>query len=312
MTELVHARPAELAVPDVPAREQLAGAWLLAQDSNATVEAYRRDLRQFFAWADQFGIDVLTAVRVHIDGYRRWLSGPAEGRPRGYGKATIARKLSALSSFYVYCASVDAVQGNPVSAVKRPRAPKSDTPWLSIDELRQLFAAADATGPWDAALVRVLYYSAVRVSELCNASVGDLRVDDDVLTLRVDRKGGGTDRVAIATPGAQALRAHLRGRQHGPLFLRGADRVDRNQVAYAITRIARAAGLGHKKLTPHGLRHSAVTHLLRDEENKASPVQVQEHAGHARIETTLGYLHGGTAAKDSPTHRLAQLVEGSE
>jgi integrase/recombinase XerD len=298
--------PGTVVVPEPDFLTTLRGKWLLSFQSPNTRAAYARDFDAFRDWCDEFGFDVLDARRSTIDAYTTYLTNGGAGRV--YSNASRARKLAALSSFYRYGMEEDEdrVTRNPLATVRRPKHQPSDTPWLDVTELQRLFAAADAAGPRDAALVRMLYYSAVRVSELCNATTADLRRVDGTLTLAVIRKGSTRERVAIGKPAADALARHL-GRRTGPLFLLRGQPVDRNQVAYAITRIARTAGLGDKKLTPHGLRHSAATHALMDGE---SPVRVQQMLGHSRIETTMAYSHVASKVSESPTHRLAQIVEG--
>lgn len=299
-------RETAVAVPEPDFITILCAKWLMSFDSPNTQAAYARDFGAFRNWCDEFGFDVLGARRSTIDAYTTYLMNGGAGRV--YSDASRARKLSALSSFYRYGMEEDEdrVVRNPLAVVRRPKKQPSDTPWLDVAELQRLFATADAAGPWDAALVRMLYYSAVRVSELCTATTADLRRIDGSLTLAVVRKGSTRDRVAIGKPAADALARHL-GRRTGPLFLLRGQPVDRNQVAYAITRIARTAGLADKQLTPHGLRHSAATHALQDGE---SPVRVQQMLGHSRIETTMAYSHVATRVSESPTHRLAQIVEG--
>lgn len=299
-------RGAAVATPEPELLDQLRAKWLLSFRTANTRDAYARDLDAFIEWCDEFGFDVLGSRRSTIDAYDTFLMNGGAGRV--YSDATRARKLSALSSFFRFGMeeNEDGVPRNPVATVRRPKQQESDTPWLDVAELQRLFAAADASSPWDAALVRMLYYSAVRVSELCKATTADLRWVDNVLTVAVVRKGGKRQRVAVGRPAAVALARHLGGRT-GPLFLLRGRPVDRNQVAYAVTRISRAAGLAEKKLTPHGLRHSAATHALQDGE---SPVRVQQMLGHSRIETTMSYSHVSTRVSESPTHRLAQLVEG--
>lgn len=298
----------DVALPDgPPPRERLAAKWLVAQDSPATITAYRTDIRVFFAWCDRYGVDALRARRHEVDLYRRWLDAGPGGKQ--LARATRARRLSSLSSFYRHAMQVeeDAVPANPAAAVRRPKVPAaSETPHLEVDELRRFFAAADSIDLGHAALTRVLYYSAVRVSELCHATTADLRTVHGVLTLGVIRKGDKPERVSIGAHAAAALRAHLGGRT-GPLFLFRGQPINRHQVAYVVAKVASKAGLADRKLTPHGLRHSAATHALEAGEDVA---RVQQMLGHARVETTMRYAHLSQAVENSPTHLLDRLIEG--
>lgn len=300
--------PRDVAVPETPLRDRIAAAWLLAQKRAHTEAAYRRDIEAFFAWCDEFDIDPLTARRVHMDGYRRYLD--TGGAGRAYAPSTIGRKLSSISSFYAYAVQEfeDYVARNPMSNVERPETTDdTETAFLDLAELKRLLTAADRAGSHDAALVRMLFYSAVRVSELCSARTSDLRTVSGVLTLAVTRKGGRRDRVAIPAPAADALRVYLAGRTGGLFLVRGQP-VDRHHVARVLTRLAKAAGID-KTLTPHGLRHTAATEALNAGEDIR---EVQRMLGHKRIETTLRYDRSRTVVDRSPAHALARVVEGIE
>lgn len=143
-------------------------AWKLAQTSPNTLRAYGRSMTDFCSWLDARGMDMLTVKRPIIDGYRHTLT--------ALSPATIVAKLAALSSFYRYAASADVLPGgNPVELVKRPKVDPdhSSTEGLSKDQARALLAAAQADGPRACALVSLLLFTGIRLSEALNASTTD-------------------------------------------------------------------------------------------------------------------------------------------
>lgn len=299
--------PADVAVPEVPIRERIAADWLLAQDRENTRAAYRTDIRGYFAWCDEFDIDALTAQPRHLRGYRRFLEDGSAGR--AYKKPTVHRKLSSVSSFYRFGTEEHEhlVAANPMTNVKRPQvSDETMTEGLDLDELQRLLAVADDTGPWEAAFVRVLFYSGARVTEICEARTSDIRTERGHRTLWVVRKGGKPFKLTIAAVAAEALDRHLAGRT-GPLFLgRGGGPLTRGEAAFRLGKLVRRAGIG-KSITPHSMRHSAATLALAAGEDIR---EVQRMLGHKKIETTLRYDRSITNVDRSPTHALARVVEG--
>lgn len=301
-----------VAVPEPPVREAIAADWLLAQDRENTRAAYRRDILAFFAWCDEFRIDALAATARHLRGYRNFLEDGSAGRE--FAKSTVHRKLAAVSSYYRFAMEDGRwdrlVTGNPLDRVKRPKvADVSTTVGLDLGEFQRLLAAADEAGPWEAAFVRMLFYSGARVSELCNARTSDLRTERGRRTLWVTRKGGRPIRLTIADVAAQALDAHLGGRT-GPLFLgRKGGPLTRREAAYRLDRLLVKASITDKKITPHSLRHTFATLALDAGEDIR---EVQRALGHANIATTLRYDRSRTDVDRSPTHALARVVEGAD
>lgn len=247
-------------------RDTLAGAWLLSVKSPRSRDAYRVDLHQFFRWADEFGIDSLRPAQFQLDGYREWLQGVARTpRGRGYADTTVARKLTAVSSFFRYGARnfPHEVPGNPMADVARPELDdESSTVGLSLGEAGELLAAAVRRGPRERALIELFLGTALRVSELAGAGVADLGEERGTMTLQVRRKGGRRQRIAVPDEAAEAIRDYLAGRTDGPLFLYRAAWPTRQTIAHAIDRVARDAGLGAKGISPHSLRHTSATIAL--------------------------------------------------
>jgi integrase/recombinase XerD len=294
-------------------REQYAGWWLLSKKTTNTREAYRRDITSFFAWCDEFDFDVFTIRRPHLDGYREYLTNHrTEGRPT-YTDTTVARKLSAVASFYTYLTdeAPRLVPSNPARKVQRPDLPTdSTTESLDPDEAGRLVAVADETGPRESALVRLLDADGLRVSEVCAADVTDLGRDRQHRTITVIRKGGKRQRLPIPTNAATAIDRYVAGRRTGPLFLssRGG-RMTRQQVYYVLGKLGRRAGI-EKKVTPHVIRHTSGTAAL---DAGATLRDVQTLLGHIDPRTTNRYDRTRHNLDRSPVHQLDRpLVEAAD
>lgn len=281
----------------------LALRFLAGYRSPRTVGAYRRDLLDFFAWCEDHQLPPLDAQRAHVDLYARTLE--ADGR----SPATVARRLSTLAGFYRYAVEEDVIARSPVAHVKRPKvAPDSPTLGLDRTELAALLAAAEATSARHLALVCLLALNGLRISEALDADVADLATTRGHRTLAITRKGGTRAMVVLAPRTAQALDAHLAGRDTGPLFPTSTGgRLDRHAAGRMVGRVAAAAGLD-KRISPHSLRHTFVT-LARE---AGVPLEdVQDAAGHADPRTTRRYDRGRHNLDRAPSYALAAFVAGA-
>ncbi len=304
----------DVAIPGSAVRDRIAADWILDQTRENTASAYRTDIREWFAWCDRWEIDVITATPTHVRGYRRQLAHPDDSAT-AYADATQHRKLCSVSSFYRFATENHGhiIGTNPAANVKRPKvANESTTVALELDELRALLRVADDTGLWESAFVRMVFYSGARISEICNATVPDLRWERGSRTLWVVRKGGQRLRLVIPTPAADALAAHLGERRTGALFTaRGGRPLLRQTAAAKLGKLVRAAGIVDadgqpKRITPHSLRHTAVTLAL---DSGADIREVQRMVGHTKLDTTMRYDRSRSAVDRSPTHGLAATVE---
>lgn len=285
-----------------PDRDSVAADWLVSRHQANTERAYRRDIDAWFDWCDTHGVEVFSARRKHVDLYLALLE------RRGLANSTQCRMLSAVSSFYEYARDDWDELVNPAAKVKRPPVGElSMTPYLDAGELSRVLAAADARSPMDAALARMLAYTGARVAELCGASTSDLQAEMGATTLLVRRKGGRPERLTVARIAAEALRRHLDGRV-GPLFLDAyGERMRPYQVTYRVRTLCEAAGV--KTVSPHGLRHTMATLMLR---KTADPQRVQRLLSHRRVSTTMRYLRQEDELEGSPVHALAGMIEPGE
>ena len=287
---------------------RLAAGWLVGHPAN-TATAYRRDLEAWAKWCAHLGVHPLAAERHHVDLWVRHLTTtpqPRTGRPAA--PATVARKLSALAGFYDYGVhDAQVLTHSPAASVRRPRvSDESQAVGLTADELRLLLIYAAQHSPRSLALVSLLTFCGLRISEALNAEVRDYGHDLGHRVLKVTRKGGKTARVALAPPVVRALDDYLAGRTTGRIFL-GRD----GESAYSyktaneqIDRLCRKAGLP-AGVTPHSLRHSYATESLR---LGAALQDVQDALGHADPRTTRRYDRSRHNLDRSPNYLLAAAL----
>jgi len=168
------------------------GAWLAAQESDNTRGAYRREAARWHAWCEQLGLDPFAVRRRHADVYARQLGG---------SNASRARALAALSSLHRYLLeneergeAGDELEANPFASVKRPKvnAAYSPTKALADQDTDKLMAAAKARSPRTHAIVSVLYYTGIRVSELVGAHAEGLGEERGHRTLVIRRRAAST------------------------------------------------------------------------------------------------------------------------
>ncbi|WP_432520578.1 tyrosine-type recombinase/integrase [Kineococcus sp. SYSU DK006] len=299
---------------------RLAAAWLLSYGGH-TQTAYRRDLTAWATWCQQMDVHPLAAQRFHVDAWVRHLSTtpqPRTGRP--VSPATIARRLSALSGFYDYgIHDAGVLTHSPVASVRRPRVSDGgQAVGLTADELRRLLTAAAAHSVRTHALVALLTFCGLRISEALGADVRDYGHDYGHRVLKITRKGGKTARVPLPPPVVRALddyldqrNDHFPGRRgSGPLLL-AADGVGRYPYKSAyeqLRRLCSTAGLP-AGVTPHSLRHSYATENLR---LGAALQDVQDAMGHADPRTTRRYDRSRHHLDRSPNYLLATSLTGDD
>jgi len=274
-----------------PDRERLlAAAWLATYRSARTRRAYAGDLAAWLDWLGEVGVDALDARRVHVDLWVRQLL------DAGAAASSTSRRLSALSSWYRHLVEHDLIAANPAAAVRRPAVDPDHTATVGLDrdQARAFIAAADADrGPArlrTAATARLLLHIGLRVDELAAADVADLGHDRGHRVLTVTRKGGRRATVVLPPATAAAVDAYLaaRGDEAGPLLATASGgRLDQAALWKLVRRLARAAGIpSWERLSPHSLRHTAITLAL---DAGAHLRDVQDFAGHRDPRTTRRY-----------------------
>ncbi len=275
-----------------------------------TVRAYIGDIRSLLEHACRDdGMSGLTGLDVAV--IRGWL---AAQHAAGQARSTLARRAAAARTFTAFAVSRGWLARDPGPLLGTPKAQRHLPQVLSAGQVAVVLDAAGggraaafmeagqdpvatALGWRDAAIMELLYASALRVSELCGIDIGDL--DDERRTVRVLGKGNKERTVPVGIPAVRAVRRWRRqgrpllvtGRSGQALFLgaRGG-RLD-PRAARRVVHASIAAAPAAPDTGPHGLRHSAATHLL---EGGADLRSVQEFLGHASLASTQIYTHVST------------------
>lgn len=274
-------------VPDPPkwAEEPMAAYLSHLRDvrglSHHTVQAYERDLAQFFDYCSRSGLSGFSAVDRRVA--RRYL---AFLDTLGYSRRSIARKASAVRSFYTDALKRGRAQLNPFEGISRTKLSRPLPHALPARAVAEAIDSIDTSQPQgirDKAILETLYATGLRISELASMTVAD--AGSDLVT--VVGKGSKTRRVPIGRPAQDAIDRYVSsvrpgmagrdaenhlwvGARGGPLGTRGIRRVVRERLA----------------TFPHALRHSFATHLL---EGGADLRTVQDLLGHTDLATTQIY-----------------------
>ena len=225
-------------------------------------------------------------------GYLLWL------QDRGYSDTTRARKLASAKSMFGFLAEEGIIARNPSEDLSSPRVGRSLPEVLSVDDVERLLAAAcigdTPEAERDQVMLELLYASGMRVSELVSLNMDDLSLEQGYV--RCFGKGAKERVIPLHGKAVDVLKGYLREarplmattRSGDALFLnRRGERLTRQGFWLILKGHASRAGLG-RRITPHTLRHSFATHLLRG----GAPLRhVQELLGHASIATTQIYTH---------------------
>jgi integrase/recombinase XerC len=261
--------------------------------SRHTVRAHLGDVADLFEHAGRLRLESPAELDTAV--LRSWL---ARQHTLGASRSTLARRASAARTFTAWAHSRGLIESDPGSSLTSPRPQRRLPEVLKPDQAAAaLDAVADdqsAEGLRDLALLELLYATGARVSEICGLDIDDL--DLDRRTIRVLGKRAKERVIPVGDPGVRAVVDWLsRGRptlataDSGPALLLGlrGRRLD-PRMARRVVHERLGAVPGLPDLGPHGLRHSAATHLL---EGGADLRSVQELLGHATLATTQIYTH---------------------
>lgn len=294
-------------------RDALEG-WLERQSAlggaaEATVTAYAGDLRDFLAFMTEHkgapqGLGAL--ARIDVSDMRAWM---ARTRAGGVGARSLARKLSAVKSFYRWLAEREEFEPTAVLSARAPKYTRKLPRPLSEDAALDVLdrVGAHSETPWvaarDMAVVTLLYGCGLRISEALGLTGADAPLPE---VLRITGKGGKERIVPVIAPARDAVERYVAltpfpAERDAPLFrgVRGgplSPRIIRGVMANVRAQLGLPASA-----TPHALRHSFATHLLTAGGDLRA---IQELLGHASLSTTQAYTSVDTA-------RLMQVYDAA-
>ena len=266
--------------------------------SENTCRGYRNDLEQFFNYLAENHrlrrsgpVDIDWVDNLTIRGYLGYLH-------KRNKKTTIARKLSALRSFFRFLVKRGVTEENPAESILTPKQEKTIPSYLSVDEMFRLLDSISTSGILELrnrAIFETLYSCGIRVSELVGLNTMD--VDSRQALIRVLGKGSQERIVPIGKNALAAIKTYRQVLQResgiseevsGPLFLnKNKGRLTARSVARILDQLVTACGL-LTPVSPHTLRHTFATHML---DAGADLRVVQELLGHKSLSTTQKYTH---------------------
>jgi integrase/recombinase XerD len=262
--------------------------------SASSLEKARFELPRLIHHLRENGVTDARAVsEEHLVGYARHLERRVTRRGAPLAAASRASSISTVRRFFAFLASRGYVLHDPAQAIPLPKATRLPRGILSESQARQLVAAPSADsliGKRDRAILELLYGTGIRLGEAARADVSDLDLREGVLLVRSGK--GRKDRVVpVEGRAALALDTYLGGtrpelvRHIDPALLisRHGGRLSLVGLRAVVQRHGRAIGV---KLSPHALRHTCATHLLR---GGADIRHVQELLGHRCLSTTALY-----------------------
>ena len=263
--------------------------------SKNTIDAYRNDLTRFAEFSDERSGNGISAPASAIDrelitDYIGWLHG------RAYAPATVARKVAAVKSFCGFLIDHGDLASNPTAAIDSPRAPKPVPKPMTTREvdvlLRQPLHQTTPEAIRDAGMLELMYATGMRVTELVSLNLESLHFSPG--NVRCMGKGEKERTIPVYDKALRAVERYLdearpqllKGRPQEALFVnRRGERLTRQGFWLILRGYARKARI-KTHVTPHTLRHSFATHMLR---GGASVRDVQVLLGHANVSTTQVY-----------------------
>ena len=263
--------------------------------SNNTISSYLSDLKSFDSFLEKNRINFKELNNKHTKLFFRNLS------KKKFSPRTIKRKFSSLSSYFSFLQDRRIIKNNPLNGVFTPKIPKILPEILTIEEINNIFLAAESSkneilSLRDRCILEMLYSSGLRVSEVCELRINNIQFDLDLI--RFFGKGSKERIIPLTYYARKWLKKYLSEsrkilssrskRSSNYVFLSNNGlSLTRMAIWLSVKKYVNSAGV-LKKISPHTFRHSFATHLI---DGGANLIEVQALLGHADISTTEIYTH---------------------
>jgi integrase/recombinase XerC len=268
--------------------------------SDLTIKSYREDLTVLIEYLAGDQGDLPQIASLTPSDLREYVAALSDA---DYSKATIARRLASLRSFFRFAQREGLVAQNPAKPLRNPRSGRHLPHFLTTDEVQRLLAAPSSgsyLGCRDRSILETMYSAGLRVSETVGINDEDLDLAEGIV--RVRGKGRRERLAPLGSYAIRALQRWLEGRRlagnarataSSPVYVnRFGGRLTTRSVARMLEKYLLQTGLD-LRTSPHTLRHSFATHLLN---HGADIRSVQELLGHKSLGTTQIYTHLSTAS----------------
>lgn len=251
--------------------------------SKNTLEAYRRDLSNFFDFCND--IDINKIQRTQINSYVRNL------HEKKYSPTSIMRKIASLRGFFKWACANEKTKSNPTLTLEQPKIPQKLPKVMTAEEINSILN--QDLSKLHRVIIELLYGCGLRVSELVNLKINDFDLNGKYL--ECTGKGSKDRIVPLGKKAISAIKNYLPEREYNlqkynlqskQLLINEKGKQVTRQEVY--TFIHEQGKKLHKAISPHTLRHTFATHLL---ENGADLRVVQELLGHSDVSTTQLYTH---------------------
>ncbi len=283
--------------------ELLAGRfdeWLAAINmAEKTQISYRHDIKEFFHWViENLPLNAIQEITpAHLYQYQIALYNYEREDKGRLAVKTQSNKLAAIKKFFSWLVEIQQLAYDPAAGLKLPKCRRALPVVLTKTEARQLIEAipeGEPMGIRDRAIIEMLYSTGMRKGELLALTIYDVNLAAGTITIK-QAKNNSSRVVPITTSVGATLRQYLgevrpklvKAKGAGELFvsMRSGRGLDDKDIIYIVRRAAERAGI-KKHISPHTLRHSCATHLLK---GKADIRQIQRLLGHQRLSTTEIY-----------------------
>lgn len=262
----------------------------IRKTSKNTEVSYQRDLMQMAAFLEEKGIlEVGKVTKTNLNSYVLYLE------KEGKATTTISRVLASMKAFFHYEFSEGNIKKDPAQLLKAPKIEKKAPTILTVEEINRLLSQPDGTSPKeirDKAMLELMYATGLRVSELIGLKLGDVNLSVGFITCKDEHKErmipfGKVAKGALMNYIDNVRDVMLKNQESPWLFTNCNGRAMSRQGFWKIIKFyGEKAGI-QADITPHTLRHSFATHLLR---NGADIHAVQAMMGHSDMTTTQMYM----------------------
>ncbi len=260
--------------------------------SKKTIISYEKDLELFNAYLKENKITNISSIDYNT--IRKYLS---HLHDKKYEASSISRKISTLRTFFKYNLKEKNIKNNPMTLISNPKKEKKLPKYLNYEEMEKLLNSIDTSeleGIRDKLIIELLYSTGIRVSELVNIKIKDIKIKEN--QIKILGKGNKERIVLFGEKAKESIKIYLNAYKEYfqgnilneyLLINKKGKQLTTNKIELIVKDVLRKSAL-KLNISPHTLRHTFATHML---DSGADLKSVQELLGHENLKTTAIYTH---------------------